>query len=511
MPYWVDDKPYDTMQEVELAAFLEDYDIIGVEQTRGKEFAVATPKGAKHSQVDISEIGSASFSPFTSSLREDYNSELRGLQGLRNFDMMRRNDGTVRGTLRLVKTPILSARWFVEPASQSTRDKNAADFVWDCLTKHMSTSFPQFLTETLLMLDFGFYTFEKVFRDDHPDAPGKIVWKKLAPRHPMDILGIEYDKNGGPDGILVPNPDPTGSRYELPIPIDKLLIFTFDLEAGQLEGMSLLRSAYKHWFYKEQLYKIDAIQKERHGIGIPIIKLPPNFSQQDKTIAELIGKNLRTNERAHVVLPPNWDIVFAKLEGQHVDALKSAEHHDGQIRANILGEFMKMGGSDEQQTMFLKSTRFIADIICDVFNKYAIPQLIDYNFSRVGYPQLRARRIGESADWRTLSFAVRNLIGSGVIVPDDPLEEALRDEMDLPTADPETARVVKTPQNPQQIQPAPNQVDAPINNQPQGTPVPAPPLPAPNLPGPHVGPPRQNTQLPSPIQRPNAGGDRSGG
>jgi hypothetical protein len=71
---------------------------------------------------------------------------------------------------------------------------------------------------------------------------------------------------------------------------------------------------------------------------------------------------------------------------------------------------------------------------------------MDMNFSRVGTPRLKARRIGEQADWRTLSFAVRNLIGAGALTADDELERVLREEMDLPEADPATARKVATPQ-----------------------------------------------------------------
>ena len=143
-----------------------------------------------------------------------------------------------------------------------------------------------------------------------------------------------------------------------------------------VEGMSVLRSAYKHWYYKEQLYKIDAIQKERHGIGVPVVKLPVGFTSSDLATAHNLGRNLRTNERAHIVLPPLWEIMFAKLEGHVVDAIKSIEHHDKQIEKNVLGSFMDGGGSkDDDQIMFMKATRFIADVVCDVINNYLIPDI----------------------------------------------------------------------------------------------------------------------------------------
>lgn len=442
-------EPASTM--VTMGEVLRDYDLVAVERNDGNPYVIVSEKKlADTSEVDVREIGSSAPSPFTGDIRKEYNRELAGLAGLQKYDIMRKSDGGVRGTLRTIKTPVLAARWFVEPASDSRRDQNAAEFIWKCFTEYMSISWPQVLTEALLCADFGYYMFEKVWEERVIDGKNRMVWQKLAPRHPMDVKEWKFDANGGPKGVVmyVPKGDNNYQQEEKFIPIEKLLVFSFDREAGNIEGISVLRSAYKHWYYIEQLYKIDAIQKERHGIGIPVIKLPVGFTPADRSAADDLGKNLRTNERAHVVLPPNWELLFAKLEGNPVDALKSIEHHREMIRENILAAFL---GSDratkeEDLSIFLKATRFIADIVCDTFNLYAIPQLMKYNFDRVGTPRLRARRIGEQADWRTLTFAIRNMVGAGVLRPDDRLEEYIRDEMDLPAPEISTVRVVATPQ-----------------------------------------------------------------
>jgi hypothetical protein len=228
------------------------------------------------------------------------------------------------------------------------------------------------------------------------------------------------------------------------LPIEKLVVFTYDREANNMEGISLLRSAYKHWYYKNGLYKIDAIQKERHGIGIPVIKLPPGFTPADKDLANELGRNLRTNEQAHVVLPPYWELIFAKIEGQPTDPMESIGHHDREIYKNTLGQFLDTGAaaSKEQEIdLFMKAMRFTAQIVLSMINKHAIPQLINFNYPGVTrYPTLRARRIGEANELRTLSFAFRNFVGAEAIIPDDKLEEWIRDEMDMPQPDKATAR-----------------------------------------------------------------------
>jgi hypothetical protein len=520
----------DDLPRIDLNELLSTHDPVFVSQEPGREFVVVAPRGdtslADHPgtlatraqtpiepasgtrtgvgavsghlrqfpRIDIAggtgtggetglttELGSAVASPWTSWTRREYNNDLVGLKGLKVFDKMRKSDGTVRGTLRLAKTPVLAGQWGIKPASDSTRDKNVAEFVWSCFQDWMTTSWPQFITESLLMLDFGYYMFEKVFARG-ADIPGytgpadRVVWKKLAPRHPMDVQEWYYDVNGGPISVDMWAPQITTSgdfeggiiqanQLTVNIPIDKLLVFTFDKEAGNIEGVSLLRTAYKHWYYKDNLYKIDAIQKERHGIGVPVIKLPMGFSSEDKRNADQLGRNLRTNERAHVVLPPNWELVFAELKGQPVDCLPSIRHHDEMIPATILGRWMSTDKTDveEQHTLFLKGTRFTADILIDTINKFLIPQLVRFNWSRVGYPKLYAKRIGEQEDWRTESFTLRNYVGAGIIVPDDGLEDQIRDQMGYPARDNSTARIVRTPAqaNPQKIQPAPSEEPGP--------------------------------------------------
>lgn len=449
---------------VGLAELLEENAIVDVNVDHGymivtsKESIELREPGIDRSTA-IREMGYTAPSPFTSWTRRDDNVKLQGQQGMRVYYNMRRQDGAVRASGRLVKTPVVGAHWFIEPwvkdvhSDPTTQDVNIAKFVEKNLFDDLNVTWQVLLNDILLMLDYGYMAFEKVYQFN---SKGKLVLQKLGPRHPIDIQEWEYDREGGPNGcIMYANPysgpsdigpgtgmEPLTERF---IPINKLVVFTHEPEAGDLNGISILRSAYKHWYYKDTLYKIDAIQKERHGIGIPIIKLPPGFTTEDQKLADNLGRNLRTNERAHVTLPPLWDISFAKLEGQPVDCLKSIEHHDMRIKSNVLGSFLDAEGgtSDPNIDVFMKSTRYIADYVCDIMNKHVIKQLVDINFALGedrGYPKLRARRIGEWEDLRTLSFAIRNMVGSDVIRADDILEAHIRREMDLPAADIKTAR-----------------------------------------------------------------------
>ena len=71
-------------------------------------FASSPVPRAYASNNDFRELGNTGQSLLTSFAREEYNSDLRGLNGLRVYDKMRRGDAQVRATLRLIKTPILA-------------------------------------------------------------------------------------------------------------------------------------------------------------------------------------------------------------------------------------------------------------------------------------------------------------------------------------------------------------------------------------------------------------------
>jgi hypothetical protein len=461
----------------------------------GSYVVMAERDGKQLADVSIRELGYSSPSPFTAWTREEHNPKLRDKLGLREYYRMKRQDGSIRGSMRQFKSPILSARWSLTPPEQTDRAKAIAEDVRLNLFEGMSHTWASTLEDCLLMCDYGHMVMEKVWTNQ--DVPGKVTLRKLGPRHPLDVRDWIYDANGGPDGVVMEPTEMSGTEQGIFIPIDKLAIFSLEPEAGDLSGISILRSAYKHWYYKETFYKIDAIQKERHGIGVPIIKLPPGYGPDDRRLADEMGRNLRTNERAHIVLPPNWEVLFAKLEGQPVDCLKSIEHHDTMIWMNVLASFSKDTKSDvDNAEMFHRATRYVADTVADIMNMFVIRQFVDMNYARnKSYPKLRARRIGEENEQRTRSFTIRNHIGSKAITPDRPLEDHLRDELDLPPFDPATARVVETPQAPGE-----DGEDGDV-----GAPTPAKAGPA------RSGPPRQRTQPPAGPAKRNSGQDRSGG
>lgn len=352
-----------------------------------------------------------------------------------------------RSSLRAVKSSVMGAEFYVEPSSEEQEDLDIAEFVEFNVTHAMSAPWKVTLGRILKYCDYGFSVFEHVWepRDWAPKRKNAnhktyTMLKKLAPRPAISISEIKYDDNGGPVEVVQQALRKDGKVDEIHIPIQKLLIFTHDEDGGDLSGKSMLRSAYPHWFYIQHLYKVDAIQKERHGIGVPYCKLPPGYTAEDRDVAFEMVSNLRTNERAGAVYPMEYEFGFLKIEGNVVDVLRSVDHHNAMVMLNVLAEFLMAGlteagsraTSASQQDIFTKANRTMADIICDVFNLYLIPYIVGFNFDTDRFPQLKARNIGDTRDQQQLAAALANMFAQEIITPDLDTENWARRVFDMP-------------------------------------------------------------------------------
>jgi hypothetical protein len=136
---------------VALAELLSSYELVEAHD----DFIVMADKPVQLAEtVGVGpEIGYSSPSPWTAWTREEWNPKLRDKMGITEFYRMKRLDGIVRGALRAFKTPVLGAHWFMQPGSDSTRDRNVAKWVQEENLETMSTSWSRTLEDILLMCE----------------------------------------------------------------------------------------------------------------------------------------------------------------------------------------------------------------------------------------------------------------------------------------------------------------------------------------------------------------------
>lgn len=365
---------------------------------------------------------------------EDYVSELAGSTAISTYDRMRKSDGVVGAALLACELPIRAANWYIEPASDDKLDVEIADFVEQALMSKMSITWDDFLRQALLMLPFGFSVFEKVFKVDEINGKQVITWKKFSPRGQSTIL--KWQTAEGEDGIT--QLPPTGRQIS--IPIEKLLIFTHQKEGENWTGISVLRKAYRSWYYKNHIEKFNAIGYERQGLGIPYAKLPKSFVDKDRDRMETLLKNIRANEQGYMIYPDGYDVGFMDMKAKTVkDPKDTIQRLNREILISVLAQFLDLGSgpygsralSADQSTTFHNNLTAVANTIKDVVNKYAVKQLVDLNFTVNEYPKLNFSQIG-IIEYEKLAKAVSSLVQHKVIKPDDETEDYLRNVMSLP-------------------------------------------------------------------------------
>lgn len=373
---------------------------------------------------------------------EDYNLDWRGANRYTIPDKMSKSDGTVAAGLRMVKLPLLGADYSVEPPDDTPLRTEQAAFCESQLM-NMSFSWQYYMNHVLRMLNYGSFPFEKVReRTLLPNGQSGIGIRKLAPRHPKTVLEWHVDKHGGPLGILQQTLDDKFNFQDVWIPIRDLLIFVNEQEGADLKGQSLLRPAYKHWWIKQGMESVDAVAKEKRGMGIDVVELTEDASDDDKSLFESALQTIRTHERNYMVY--RKDKGEYKIEGVGesgtLDTIATIELHDIRILRALLTEGItnennsqfRVGKDKSEITMM--SIAAIGENILETHNRHYIKQLIDWNWGPQepdAYPKLRHSRL-DTRDVAKLAQAIASLSSSGFIAPTPEIQKELLDLLDMP-------------------------------------------------------------------------------
>jgi len=385
-----------------------------------------------YKQGEIGGVGRSNSALFQYNLSTDeYLNTLKWPNDIKIYDKMSRSDAQVKAMLLLLELPIRSTMWFIKPYDESSKAKEISDFINNNLFKKIGFSFDELLKNICTMFAFGHSIFEKVFEVRN----GYLEWKKIAVRPQSTIYDWMYDEVGDIKSIQQYNLSQGWTIVE--IPIEKLLIFTHDMQQGDYRGRSALRSAYKHWSIKDFLYKITNIGIERNFVGTPTMTLPPNSDNDDIEESKKIVNSLRSNEVGGVTLPDGF--VLGMFEGKRtlMDVLPYIQYHDTLISRSVLAQFINLGSGttgsfalgESQIDLFLMLLNASAKYIASIINTHAIPELVKYNFDSDLYPKLCFKELGGE---EKLLSTLKTMVDGSIVVPDEDLENYIREMLDLP-------------------------------------------------------------------------------
>lgn len=412
--------------------------------------------------VNFKQLGTTGLRRYGPYVYEEFLPELRWPWAGKIYQEMADNDPVIGAILYLAEMLIRGTSWNVEPASRSKEDIEAAEFLESCM-HDMDTSWANTICEILSMLTYGFSFHEEVYKVRRgPDekngrykskySDGRIGWRRLPVRAQTSLHEWEFNKEGDVTAFIqCAEPDFKIIR----IPMSKGLLFRTRISRDNPEGKSLLRNAYRPWFFKKHFEEIEGIGIERDLAGFPVLTSPEDldlWNDDDERMvalrarAEELVASVRRDSEEGVLLPAGWKLeLLSSGSGRQINIGETIDRYDNRIAITMLSDIILIGNNktgsfalaDTKQSMLAGALQAQLQNIADVFNSKAVPDLFSYNdFPGItGLPKIEPGQI-QTPSLKELSLILRAM---GLnIAGDIELQKYLRRILGMPDLDDDT-------------------------------------------------------------------------
>jgi len=427
---------------------------------------MATPDTDNTKQVPLSELGGTGLRNTHGNIDEEVIRDLQFPQCINTYKQME-TDALISGALFAVKQFIKGADWKVEEYTGIDKPADAAEqkrFLEQCMDD-MEKSWGEVLTDILSFLTYGFSVHEIVYKKRLGMNPpgdrykslyndGKVGWAKFPIRSQDSIDEFKTTPRG--DIVNVHQKD-YWNKIDVKIPYHKFLLFRTTSYKDNPYGQSILRGAYRAYYYRRNIEVFEAIGIERNLAGIPVLRVPSEIlspdadenAQQLRAMYETMGRMLKKNDQAYVMIPSDiygngdngtgqyiYDIELMKSDGNAGQANQGPviERYDRRIMMSMLTDFI-LTGSQSVGSYALASSKVDAfktgissylDTIADEFNQKAIPLLWEYN----GWDSSKTPKVThtgvDKVEISPLADLLKKAGETGFITPDDNIENYLR-------------------------------------------------------------------------------------
>lgn len=351
----------------------------------------------------LRQFGTTGLKRYGSQIYEEFLPELRWPRAGKVYQEMSDNDPVIGAILYLAEMLIRGTAWDVAAASKSDADVEAAEFLKSCMDD-MEMSWASTISEILSMLVYGFSFHEIVYkvrkgpneanrRYQSQFSDGRIGWRMLPIRAQTSMYEWVFNEDNEVVGFVqVAEPD----FKRIVIPMSKGLLFRTRVSRDNPEGKSLLRNAYRPWFFKKHFEEIEGIGIERDLAGFPVLTAPDNldlWNDEDPQMvalrarAEELVASVRRDSEEGILLPHGWELeLLTSGSSRQIDIGATIDRYDNRIAITLLSDIILLGNksgsfalADTKQSMLAASLQAQVMNIADVFNSKAIPQLFRYN------------------------------------------------------------------------------------------------------------------------------------
>jgi hypothetical protein len=336
------------------------------------------------------------------------------------------NDAVIGSMLFAIRMLCRGTRWYVESGEKKPgkNDDDAVEFLESCMND-MQTPWVDVINEALSFLPYGWAVQEIVykqrvgFEEQDPTKhsnfdDGRMGWRKISLRSQITLFGWQFAEDGSNDAVAMRQLSPPDFKM-VDIPLVKCLHYVTDSSKGNPEGRSILRNSVEAWTIRHQLEKIEAIGIERDLVGYPVLYIPGAIMNSEAeadqaTLAEYqtLVTGIRRDSSEGAILPSDtvldmdgkptgvkqYSLELLTSGGQRsINTSEVIKRYDTKILSTLLADIINLGhdnvGSyalaDAKNNVFIMAIEAFLDIICEAFNRQAIPRLFAMN------PELRKK------------------------------------------------------------------------------------------------------------------------
>jgi hypothetical protein len=414
----------------------------------------------------MEELGVSGLKRVSGYVDEEFLPALRGRKAVRVYREMASNDSMVGALLFSIDKLIREVEWKVLPPEGGEEGEQAQEFLEQCM-EDMSHSWDDLIGEILSMMTYGWSWHEIVYkkrigpwekdpRKRSKYTDGKIGWRKIPIRAQETLMRWSFDETGGIRAMVQMAPP----RYQTTVlPIEKSILFRTSIAKGNPEGMSLLRSSYRSWYFKKRLEEFEAIGVERDLAGMPVGRVPADYltaakgTPQAKTVDAFkkMVRGVRRDENEGLVLPtqydpdtkqPLFDFELMSSGGtRQFDTNGIINRYEQRILMSVLADFILVGHEDtgsyslhtDKTGIFRAALNAITKSIADTLNRYAVPRLFAVNGWKLDeLPRFEPTNVDPPALDQLAAF-ISSTAGAGMQwFPDPELEKYIREIARLP-------------------------------------------------------------------------------
>jgi hypothetical protein len=438
------------------------------------------PAPVLSSGMNFKDYGSYGLRQYGGWVREEFLPQLVGREAARVYREMLDNSATVGAMVFAITQAMRKVEWRIETPNDSAAAKLEGEFA-DSLRGDMSHTWEDFVTEALSMLGYGYSVHELVYKrrlgpqpmklegspDETPSSKfndGRIGWRRLPIRGQDTVIKWFFDPNGQVRGVT--QQPWVGSLID--IPIEKMLLFRPTQHKNNPEGRSVLRNAYRSYYFIKRLEELEAILFERMS-GFPVMYVPNALMEKalsanpDAAAVQALAAykklvtNVRIDEQMGAILPSDtyrdaqggvtnvrmyeFKLLTPENGKGSVDVSKTIDRHKIDMMMTLLCDFLTLGhetrGTNNlavsKVDMFFAAIEGWLNSVAAVLNNYALPRIWQLNGLN---PALMPRYVPDMAqrlDLDGLGAYIANLAAAGMpLFPDDELQGFLRDAAGLP-------------------------------------------------------------------------------